>query len=174
MLQVKANQPTLYQGIELLLATPGEKCKPVRQCTKPGGRREVRELVASTALNEWAEWPHLAQVVRRITRVTQRDVTTEATHYYITRLPPEKADPKRLLDLSRGHWGLENRLHGVRDVTFDEDRSQVRSGAAPQVMAAPRNLVIGLLRYRGATPIAAALRTHAGHPDRDRALVTSP
>jgi predicted transposase YbfD/YdcC len=174
LLQVKANQPTLYEGIELLFATPGEKWKPVRRCTKHGGRREGRELVASTALNEWAEWPHLAQVARLMTRRTEHGVTQQETHYYITSLPPETADPGRLLELARGHWGIENRLHWVRDVTFDEDRSQVRSGAAPQAMAALRNIVIGLLRYLGATNIAAALRTHAGHPGRALALVTSP
>lgn len=174
MLQVKTNQPALHEGIRLLFATPGGPWKPVRQCTKHGGRREVRELVASTALNEWAEWPHLAQVVRRITRVTQRDVTTEKTHYYITSLPPEKADPQRLLALSRGHWGIENRLHWVRDVTFDEDRCQVRSEAAPQVLAALRNTAIALLRWMGATNIAAAMRTYAAHPTGALALVTLP
>jgi predicted transposase YbfD/YdcC len=113
-------------------------------------------------------------VVRRITRVTHRDLTTEETHYYITSLPPEKATPHRLLELSRGHWGIENRLHWVRDVTFDEDRCQVRSEAAPQVMAALRNTTIALLRWMGATNIAAATRTHAAHPSRALALVTLP
>jgi predicted transposase YbfD/YdcC len=141
---------------------------------KRGDRYEVRELTASTALNEWAEWPHLAQVARLVTRVTRRGVSRQETHYLITSLPPDEASPKRLLQLTRGHWGIENRLHWVRDVTFDEDRCQVRSGAAPQVMAALRNTAIALLRLIGATNIAAALRTHAGHPDRALALVTSP
>lgn len=145
----------------------------MRRCTKHGSRREVRELVASTALNEWAAWPHRAQVARLVTRRTEHGETKQETHYFICSLPPESADPARLLDLARGHWGIENRLHWVRDVTFDEDRGQVRSGAAPQVMAALRNTAIALLRCRGATNIAAATRTHAGHPNRALALVTS-
>lgn len=64
--------------------------------------------------------------------------------------------------LARGHWGIENKLHWVRDVTFDEDRCQIRSGAAPQAVAACRNLVIALLRRTGVTNVAAALRTYAG------------
>ena len=57
-----------------------------------------------------------------------------AVSYAISSLPATDADARRLLSLSRGHWGIENRLHWVRDVTFDEDRSQVRTGAAPQVL----------------------------------------
>lgn len=157
-----------------MFAAGVEPSKPVRTREKRGDRYEVRELTASTALNEWAEWPHLAQVARLVTRVTKRGATKRETHYLITSLPVEAASPKRLLQLSRGHWGIENRLHWVRDVTFDEDRCQVRSGAAPQVMAALRNTAIALLRRTGATNIAAALRTHAGHPARALALVTSP
>jgi len=63
-----------------------------------------------------------------------------------------------LLSLSRGHWSIENRLHWVRDVTFDEDRSQVRKGMGAQVMASLRNLAISLLRMAGARYIAPALR----------------
>ena len=65
----------------------------------------------------------------------------------------------------RGHWGIENRLHWVRDVTFDEDRSQVRKGAGAQAMAVLRNLAIGLLRRAGATNIAAALRHCVHHSE---------
>jgi len=158
----------------LLFAAPGASSKPVRQCTKHGGRREVRELVASTGLNEWASWPHLAQVARLVTRRTEHGNRKQETHYFLCSLPPESADPGRLLELARGHWGIENRLHWVRDVTFDEDRCQVRCGAAPQVMAALRNTAIALLRGKGATNIAAATRTYAGHPSRALTLVTAP
>jgi hypothetical protein len=81
----------------------------------------------------------------------------------MTGKPHQKAKqlPCRLLALNRGGWSIENRLHWVRDVTFDEDRSQVRKGARAQAMAALRNLAIGLLRRAGARNIAAALR-HCG------------
>jgi hypothetical protein len=87
------------------------------------------------------------------------------TVYAITSLPFELARPARLADLLRGHWGIEA-LHHVRDVTFAEDASQVRSGTAPSVMAALRNLVIGVLRQAGPVNVAAALRHHARDPRR--------
>ena len=75
------------------------------------------------------------------------------------------ADPARLLRLLRDHWHLESR-HWVRDVTFGEDRSSVRSGDAPQLLAALRNLAHTLLRRSGATAIAAARRSFSYHPAR--------
>jgi len=83
------------------------------------------------------------------------------TAYGITSLAPEQADASRLNDLVCSHWHIENRSHWVRDVTFDEDRSQVRSGNIPQVMAALRNTVVGLIRWAGETNIAAAHRKFA-------------
>lgn len=72
--------------------------------------------------------------------------------------------PDRLLAQVRGHWSIENRLHYVRDVSFGEDGSQVRKGSAPQVMAALRNAVIGILRQAGWANIAAGLRHYAWRP----------
>jgi hypothetical protein len=82
-----------------------------------------------------------------------------------------KQDPGRLLELVRGHWHIENKSHWVRDVTFDEDRSQVRSGNIPQLMAALRNTTIGLLRGAGYTNIASACRQMAAQPAKALALV---
>jgi predicted transposase YbfD/YdcC len=106
----------------------------------------------------YTDWPHLAQVCRLDRIVTRKDKTSRELAYAVTSLPAARATPQELLALWRGHWGIENRVHWVRDVTFDEDRCQVRSGAAPQVLAACRNLVIGLLRVAGNANIAAALR----------------
>lgn len=88
--------------------------------------------------------------------------------YGVTSLTPDQADPARLLQLTRGHWEIENRLHWVRDVTYDEDRSQLRTGNAPRTLASLRNLAIGVLRLAGATNIAKGLR-HVAH-DPNRAL----
>jgi hypothetical protein len=82
----------------------------------------------------------------------------------VTSLAPECADAACLLALVRGHWHIENTSHWVRDVTFDEERSQVRCGHIPQVMAALRNTAIGLMRWAGATTIAAACRRFAAQP----------
>ncbi|MHB1042985.1 MAG: hypothetical protein ACYC0Q_09125 [Eubacteriales bacterium] len=68
------------------------------------------------------------------------------------------ADAGYLLKSIRGHWSIENSLYWVRDVTFDEDCSQIRTGAAPRVFATMRNLVISFLRLAGVKNIASGLR----------------
>jgi hypothetical protein len=88
----------------------------------------------------------------------------EETAYLITSLSPTKANPDRLLFLARGHWGIENKSHYVRDVTFDEDRSQVRKNSGPRVMATLRNFVISILRLNGYQNIASAIREMAAKP----------
>lgn len=137
------------------------------------GRLERRELwaLADPELNAYVgsagvvgeAWPHLQQVCRLERQRTVKGKKQVKVSYAISSLPATDAGAKRLLTLSRGHWGIENRVHWVRDVTFDEDRSQIRLGAAPQVMAALRNLVISLVRRAGHSNIAAALRRHSAH-----------
>jgi hypothetical protein len=91
--------------------------------------------------------------------------------YAITSLPHAQASPARLADLIRGHWKIENGLHWVRDVTFAEDASQLRSGTGPNVMASLRNLVIGVLSRAGPVNLAAALRYHSRDPHRPLATM---
>ncbi len=86
-------------------------------------------------------------------------------HYQDHRLPPERAGPTDLLRFSRVHWAIENRLHYVRGVTFGEDASRIRSGAAPQAMAALRNLIVAVLHRDRLHNRAAGLRQFAWHPD---------
>ena len=91
--------------------------------------------------------------------------------YAITSVPREQADAATLLGWWRGHWGIENRSHYVRDVTMGEDTSRIKAGSAPEVFAAVRNAAIGWLRTRGADNIAAALRRNAARvPDLLKAL----
>ena len=89
----------------------------------------------------------------------------------VTSLAPERAAAAQLLALVRGHWQIEHRSHWVREVTFDEDRSQVRCGSIPQVMAALRNTVIGLMHWAGYSNIAAACRRFAAQPVLALALI---
>jgi len=130
------------------------------------GRIEERCLTASDELPHYMDWPGLKQVfmVERSTIIKKTDEYYAETAYGITSLAPEQADASRLNRLVRGHWHIENRSHWVRDVTFDEDRSQVRSGNIPQVMAALRNTAIALIRLAGETNIAAACRMFAAKP----------
>ena len=94
--------------------------------------------------------------------------------YAITSLRPEQADAARLLAIWCGHWGIENRLPWVRDVVFGEDQSQVRTGSAPQLLAALRNLVIGMLRLSGVKNIAADLRYYGWKPWETLTLIGLP
>lgn len=124
-------------------------------------------------------WPHVRQICRVERRRTQvrGGVTVGETEvevsYAITSVGPERANAAVLLETLRGHWGIENKAHWVRDVTFDEDRSQIRSGAAPEAFAGCRNLAVTLLRRQGCGNIAAALRTYAARPAQAVKLVLS-
>jgi Transposase DDE domain len=84
--------------------------------------------------------------------------------YGITSLGRDRADARRLLAVARGHWGIENRLHWVRDETLGEDRCRVRTGASPEVLAAVRNAAVHLLEGVTAPSKAAATRRFAAHP----------
>ena len=158
---VKKNQPGLHQRCKDL---PWKDVPGHRVTTTGHGRRVTRTIKVVTA-PAWVDFPGAAQIaqVRRI--VTKSGRKSVEVVYLITSADHHGAPPATLAGWIHGHRGIENRLHWVRDVTFDEDRSQVRTGNAPQVMATLRNTTISLLRLTGTTNIAKALRHHARHPD---------
>jgi len=172
---VKENQPQLKADIELVFTLPpaGDRQESARTVDIGHGRIETRNLTTSEALVGYSDWPGLAQVFEVGRHVITQKTAKERVEvvYGVTSLRPERATPHRLLELVRGHWGIENKSHWVRDVTFDEDRSQVRCGNIPQVMAALRNAAIGLLRWAGHTNIAAACRRLAAQPAQALALI---
>jgi len=177
---VKGNQPDLLHQVELVFAEPPEDDQqPVTETINRGhGRVEHRRLTLSRALRGYSDWPGLDQVFRleRHTLLTKTGEVRSETVHGVTSLAPRGAAPTatdaaRLLGLNRHHWRIENRSHWVRDVTFDEDRSPVRHGSTPEVMAALRNLAIGLLRVHGETNIAAACRRLAAQPTSALALI---
>jgi len=91
----------------------------------------------------------------------------------VTSLTITQARHAQLAAIIRGHWGIEDRLHWVRDMDFDEDRPQVRTGSGPRIMASLHNLVITILRLTGAASTAAALRYHARRPGRPLRTITN-
>ena len=140
---------------------------------KGHGRLETRKIWTSTDLNDYLDFPYCGQVAcieRSREHLKSGKIHTEVA-YLITSLSPQKAGPEKLLSISRGHWSIENRSHYVRDVTFDEDRSQVRTQNGPRVMASLRNLAINLLRMRGATNIPQATRAMAAKPYRALSVI---
>jgi predicted transposase YbfD/YdcC len=134
---------------------------------KGHGRLEQRKIWCSEALNSFVNFPYAAQIFRIDREITQikSKKTTHETAYGISSLCAAKADPARILSIVRGHWSIENRLHYVRDTTFDEDRSSIRSATGQRVMASLRNLVIGLIRLQNPGKyIPAVLRQNAMKP----------
>jgi predicted transposase YbfD/YdcC len=173
---VKGNQPQLQAEIATVFAlepVPDEQRQAAHTVEVGHGRIEQRELTSSDVLAGYSTWPGLQQVFQVARETTEKksgQVRAEIV-YGVTSLRRERASAACLLGLVRGQWTIENRSHWVRDVTFDEDRSQVRSGHVPQVMAAIRNTAIGLLRLAGETNIAAACRRMAAQPEQALALI---
>lgn len=172
----KDNQPRLLQEIQDVFQEPellADTMSTTETVNFGHGRIEKRRLTASTALLGYSDWPGLQQVfqLERTAIFKKTGERRQEVVYGITSLSAERAAPDRLLAVSRQHWHIENKSHWVRDVTFDEDRSQVRCGSIPQVMAALRNTAIGLMRWNGETNIAAACRRFAARPREALALI---
>jgi predicted transposase YbfD/YdcC len=126
---------------------------------KGHGRLEIRKIQTSTELLNYLEFSYHQQVMRieRITLMLKSGKQRHEVVFGITSLSPEQASPQQLLELNRGHWSIENSLHHVRDTTFDEDRSQIRTNKAPQVMATLKNLAISILRLNSYKNISRSL-----------------
>ncbi len=170
LLVVKEHQPTLHADPAAPFAPGADGTGPVGSTctvTQHGDRIEYRHLTASVALAGYSDWPGLQRALRLDRRTTQKGtgaVPRAETAYAVTSAPPRRASPPQLLARRRGHWGIENRLHDIRDVAFDEDRATVRAKHAPQVMAAFRNAAIGPIHALGATRITATCRLFAAQP----------
>jgi len=117
-------------------------------------------------LKGYSDFPYHEQVVRieRITTDLKGNKLRSDVAFGITSLTPDKATPERLLNLNRRHWSIENELHYVRDVTFDEDHSRIRTKTAPRIMGTLRNLAISILRLAHQRNIAKAVRYYAAKP----------
>ncbi len=135
-----------------------------RTLNKGHGRVERRELTSTTMLNSHLDWPGVKQACRLERTTVRNGKMTHEVAYAITSASRTQADAARLLEWWRGHWGIENKEHWVRDETFGEDRSQMRSGAAPQILAGVRNLIMNWLRTHKIGNIAQALRENAWNP----------
>ncbi|WP_329286722.1 ISAs1 family transposase [Streptomyces sp. NBC_01455] len=169
VLVVKGNQKKLRRQLRRL---PWRQIPLLDRTRTAGhGRREVRRLKVCT-VQPGLLFPHAVQAIeikrRRVNTKTGKVQTK--TVYAVTSLTPGQADPARLAELVQGHWSVEA-LHHVRDVTFAEDASKIRTGSAPRAMATLRNLAIGLMRQAGWTNIAAATDHYRSRPDHATALL---
>ena len=144
------------------------KIKPSTSLTtidKGHGRVEERTLKVMPVPKHLKEWPginHICQVTR--SRWKKGKETCE-TVYAITSLTGQRASAENLLAFNRNHWAIENQLHRVRDMTFNEDRSTLRKGSSPQLMASLRNTAIQVIKRANLTP-AYALHLGSRFPKR--------
>lgn len=182
---VKGNQPQLLEEIRLLFAPldPPKRAgegllrlpEQHAQTAESGhGRLDIRSIRVSCELKGYSDWPGLEQVfeIRRGYRC--KGEWREALHYGVTSLPAPLANPERILQLKRGHWGIENGLHYVKDVTLGEDRSTLHCDNGPKIMAALRNTVVSLLHCAGFSTIAARMRYNSIHPEAALAVLSVP
>ena len=165
LMTVKANTPTLYQQLKKL---PWAAVPAVSAVSTDHGRR-VRRTIKTVLAPAWIGFDGAAQVAQLRRTVTKKGKKTVEVVYLIT--SDRDAEPATLAAWVRSHWHIENKLHWVRDVTYQEDKSLVRTGNAPRVMASLRGLAISLLRLDGHTNIAAANRHHARNPQRTLQLL---
>ncbi|MGH3593895.1 MAG: ISAs1 family transposase [Pseudonocardiaceae bacterium] len=165
VMTVKANTPTLYKQLKKL---PWARIPASSSVTRDHGRR-ARRTVKTALAPAWIGFDGAAQVAQVRRTVTTKGKKTVEIVYLIT--SDRMADAATLAAWIRGHWHIENKLHWVRDVTYQEDKSLVRTGNAPRVMATLRSLAISLLRLDGHTNIAAANRHHARDPQRTLKLL---
>lgn len=172
---VKDNQPTLRQDIEDVFvpvapipahAPAATDFQTYGNTCRAHGRIEQRTLTTSCMLNDYVNWPGLKQVFkieRQFTYCKTGRVALDI-QYGVTSLSRAKATPRRLLELVRGYWAIENSVHYRRDVTFGEDASRLNVGDAPRLIAAINNLVLGLLGRLHFENIAKARRSFDARP----------
>lgn len=186
---IKDNHPRLLSDIEKLFAIPDEKPNPgfgkirtdfqrASTINKGHGRIEKRILQTSVMLNDYLDWPGLAQVYcleRMFTWMRQDQVTKQSheTEYGITSLSRTQASPADLLRYRRQHWFIETGLHYRRDVTFKEDATRMTKASVGRIVATIHNLVLALIKRAGYSNAAKARRWYAGHLDQAFALLTT-
>lgn len=167
LMVVKRNRRTMYEELEAFFQRAPLPCEePWREVVTVGkghGRLETRVLTCTAELDGYVEWPGVQQVLRRMSEriVLKSGEVTRAVTYGLTSVRPRAAQPGEMEGLWRGHWGIENKVHYVRDVTMGEDAGQAWVGSTPQALAALRNGLLALLRCAGWRNIADALRTYA-------------
>lgn len=170
---VKQNQHRLYAALDAL---PWHQA-PCLAVSERGHGRSEKRTVQVLPLGDYlgftpVRFPYAAHaflIERYVTHHTSGRRTAHAA-LGVTSLTGHATHPAQIQTYVRGQWQIENRLHWVRDVTYGEDTSRVRTGNAPRVMASLRNLALSALRLAGHTNIARALRHLGRNPDRPLAL----
>ncbi|MEO6164694.1 MAG: ISAs1 family transposase [Candidatus Binatia bacterium] len=156
---VKANQATLLEDLVLFFK---DRKQPhfVMHDLPDHGRIETRNIWTTTDLNGYLNFPHVGQAFA-IERASIKKKTGKPSHdlaYGITSRSPAQADARRLLEINRGHWTIENSCHYILDWNYDEDRCRIRTGYGPENMTRLRRFAIGLIKSKGVRSVAQKMR----------------
>jgi predicted transposase YbfD/YdcC len=182
---IKGNQPRTQWAIQKLFvhevcnlrqgAPLSKHCQRIVRLHKAHGRIEKRTLSASTELNDYLDWPAVAQVFRLEREVwsPRRPGRRREVVYGLTSLNPQEAPPEKLLALTRQYWGIENGLHYRRDVTLKEDATRLTIRQAGHNMAILNNLVVSLCLQAGLKNLAKARRLFNAKPNLALKLITA-
>jgi predicted transposase YbfD/YdcC len=156
---VKGNQPTLYR--DLVRYFQDRKTPDFVTVDPPDhGRIETRKIWTTTALNDYLDFPHVAQafLIERHTIDKKSGKCSYDIAYGITSRPPEQANAQSLLTTNRGHWCIENSCHHIIDWNYDEDRSRIRTGHGPENITRLRRFAISLIKSKPVRSVAQKMR----------------
>ena len=156
---VKANQPTLYEAIQLAFADrqqPDFRESP----DLAHGRIEHRSIWTSTRLNDYLDFPGVGQVFLIERHVIEKKTGKTSTEmaFGFTSHTPQTANAARVLAYNRGHWSIENGCHYTLDWNWDEDRSTIRTGHGPENLTALRRFAIGVIKSRTQESVSSAIQ----------------
>lgn len=156
---VKGNQPTLYQ--DLVRYFEARQAPDFIAVDPPDhGCIETRKIWTTTALNDYLDFPHVAQayLIERHTIDKKSGKPSYDIAYGIVSRPPEQADAQRVLTTNRGHWCIENSCHHIIDWNYDEDRSRIRTGHGPENMTRLRRFAVSLIKSKPVRSVAQKMR----------------
>ena len=160
---VKRNQPTVFADLALLFKDRGGPDFTQHTPAKLGhGRDETRRIWVTSELNAYVKFPHVGQAAAIERDIVHRKTGKRSTElvYTITSRTKGEADAKRLLEVNRGHWSIENSCHYVLDWNYDEDRGRIRTGYGPENVTRLRRFAISVIKStRKARPALSVAQT---------------
>lgn len=147
---VKGNQSTLFNDISYYFQNSDADAEVVDITSGEHGRIETRRVWRTSELNGYLSFPHVGQAfaIERETVDKKTGKITKETVYGITSRKTHEADAKRILEVNRGHWSIENCCHYILDWNYDEDRCRIRTGYGPENITRLRKFAISVIKSK--------------------------
>lgn len=158
ILEVKGNQKNLFKQVQLI-AQSLNHLDYSKTTEKNNGRLEIREAYLYD--NIWGvdkDWIDINRIIKIIRSGTRNGKPYEEQHYYISSLFIQKAE--EVAKIIRGHWGIENGLHYVKDVNMNEDKSRLKGESAAENLSVIKNIAINIYRHNGLKSIKYATQRY--------------